>query len=197
MEFPGGLSLKLFQPNHTAAGVLTIGRASELDRSAPKDLYILSTQEPRGTQEPTAQITWAEMRASIKRVVGMDLPIGDGQWMRSTVGNSRLSEKYRVGRVFLAGEETLRQTRAQAALNATGANAEALRQVLGGAFRARNPHRYLATLLAGRSRPVSRGRGELGPGRSRERCPYAFGVRTFPRRRAKIRSPSSAMPSWW
>ncbi len=48
-----------------------------------------------------------------------------------------------------AGQQTLLQTRAQAALSAPGANADALRQVLGGAFRARNPHRYLATLLIG------------------------------------------------
>jgi len=49
-----------------------------------------------------------------------------------------------------AGEVTLRQTRAQAALSAPGPDAEALRQVLSAAFRSRNPHRYLATLLIGR-----------------------------------------------
>jgi 2-polyprenyl-6-methoxyphenol hydroxylase-like FAD-dependent oxidoreductase len=134
-------------------------------------------------------------------VLGAELPLAGGQWLRSTVANSRQAQRYQAGRVFLAGDaahvfsaggsslntgmldavdlaarlaavlggtaaiETLEsyhavrhaagqqaiaQTRAQAALSAPGENADALRQVRSDAFRARNPRRYLATLLIGR-----------------------------------------------
>ncbi|WP_113716577.1 FAD-dependent monooxygenase [Arthrobacter dokdonensis] len=201
IELPGGARLALFQANHTAAGSLTVAPVSVLDRGAPKELYIVATQEPLGTQEPAAQISLEEMEASIRRVLGARLPVSGGQWLRSTVANSRLAARYRIGRVFLAGdaahvfsaggsslntgmldavdlasrlaavldgsepletledyhtvrhaagELALRQTRAQSALSAPGPEAEALRQVLGAAFRSRNPHRYLATLLIGK-----------------------------------------------
>jgi len=201
VELPGGQRLALFQPNHTPTGSFTIAPLSKLDRGAPKDLYIVASQEPRGTQEAAAQISLAELQASIKRVLGAELPASGGEWLRSTVANSRQAARYRAGRVFLAGdaahvfsaggsslntgmldavdlafrlaavldgrepfdsledyhavrhaagEVTLRQTGAQAALSAPGPDAEALRQVLSAAFRSRNPHRYLATLLIGR-----------------------------------------------
>ena len=201
IELPDGRRLTLFQANNTAAGGITLAQLSDLDRGAPRDRYIISTQEPRGDQEPAPQITLDELRESIRRVLGTDLPVADGQWLRSTVANSRQAERYRVGRVFLAGDaahvfsaggsslntgmldavdlaprlaaaldgkataqtldeyntvrheagrQTLLQTRAQAALSASGENADALREVLGAAFRARNPSRYIATRLIGK-----------------------------------------------
>ncbi|MGO4383570.1 FAD-dependent monooxygenase [Specibacter sp. RAF43] len=201
LELADGRTLFLFRPNHLPSGILTLAPVSDLDRGAPADLYIVGTHEPRDGQEPAEQISLDEMRASIQRVLGSDLPISGGQWLRSMIANSRQAERYRVGRVFLAGDaahvfsaggsslntgmldavdlaprlaavlagaasvETLEnyhtvrheagrqaivQTRAQAALSAQGAEAEALRQVLGAALRTRNPHRYLATLLIGK-----------------------------------------------
>lgn len=198
-----GRQLALFQLHYTPSGVLTLAPVSALDRRAPKDLYLLSTHEPRAEQEPAAEISLDEFRASITRVLGFELPITGGEWLRSTVGNSRQAERYRVGRVLLAGDaahvfsaggsslntgmldavdlasrlaavlvagadvetledyhvvrhaagwRTILQTRAQAALSEPGENADALRLVLGNAFRARNAHRYLATLLIGGSR---------------------------------------------
>ncbi|NVM97339.1 FAD-dependent monooxygenase [Arthrobacter sp. SDTb3-6] len=200
VELPGGRRLALFQANHTAAGSLTIAPVSALVRGAPKDLYVIATHEPRGSQAAEAQMPLQELKDSIRRVLGGELPISGGQWLRSTVANSRLAERYRTGRVFLAGDAAhvfsaggsalntgmldavdlasrlaavlgggsplesleeyhavrheagrlaLLQTRAQAALSAPGPEAEALRQVLGAAFRSRHPHRYLATLLIG------------------------------------------------
>lgn len=196
-----GTIIELFTPNRTATGSATIAPASDLDRNAPKDLYIVATQEPRGSAEPSDPISLAELQASIRRVLGFELPITEGRWLRSTVGNSRLAERFRVGRVFLAGDaahvfsaggsalnsgmldavdlaprlaavlrgaaevesleeyhrlrhaagwETILQTRAQNALNASGEHAEALREVLTAAFGSRNPHAYLASLLKGR-----------------------------------------------
>lgn len=198
---PGGMRLRLFQPNVTAAGSVTLAPASDLDRKAPRDLYIVAAHEPRASGQAAGPISLEELRESIRRVLGEELPISAGMWLRSTVGNSRQAERYRVGRVFLAGDaahvfsaggsalntgmldavdlaprlaavlsgaagmdsleeyhnarhaagrETLLATRAQSALNGSGDDAGALREVLAAAFRSRSPHRYLASLLKGR-----------------------------------------------
>lgn len=104
LELPDGQRLQLFKPNHRAAGAISIAPAADLDRAAAKDEYILAVHEPRNGQDPAEQIPLAEMQAGIRRVLGVELPISDGQWLRSTLSNSRLAERYRVGRVFLAGD---------------------------------------------------------------------------------------------
>jgi 2-polyprenyl-6-methoxyphenol hydroxylase-like FAD-dependent oxidoreductase len=104
LELPDGRQLVLFQPNHRPGGAITIALAADLDRSAPKDVYILAVHEPRNGQDTAAQIPLEEMQDSIRRVLGVELPITEGQWLRSTLSNSRQAERYRVGRVFLAGD---------------------------------------------------------------------------------------------
>jgi 2-polyprenyl-6-methoxyphenol hydroxylase-like FAD-dependent oxidoreductase len=55
-------------------------------------------------------MTVSELRESVQRVLGADVPIGpplhDGPHLlrRSVGGNTRLAEKYRAGRVFLVGD---------------------------------------------------------------------------------------------
>ena len=44
------------------------------------------------------------MEASVRRVLGTGLPVNGGRWLRSTVANRRLAGRYRIGRVFLAGD---------------------------------------------------------------------------------------------
>lgn len=90
--------------NVLPGGGFSIAPAAALDRTAPKDLYIISTHEPRGDAEPTDRLPTAELRASLRRVLGGDLPFTDADSVRSTVGNSRHAETYRVGRAFLAGD---------------------------------------------------------------------------------------------
>jgi 2-polyprenyl-6-methoxyphenol hydroxylase-like FAD-dependent oxidoreductase len=103
-ELPDGRRLGLFRPNPTATGSFSLAPLSALDRGAPRDRYIVSTHEPRAGQEPAERITTEELTESIRRVLGTDLAVEDGSWLRSTVGNSRQAEQYRVGRVFLAGD---------------------------------------------------------------------------------------------
>ncbi|HEY0803922.1 MAG TPA: FAD-dependent monooxygenase [Pseudonocardiaceae bacterium] len=62
-------------------------------------------------QPPTDEpMTLDELRASIRRVLGVDVPIGaptgDGPHLlsRLTGGNTRVAERYREGRVFLVGD---------------------------------------------------------------------------------------------
>ena len=89
--------LALFSANPTPTGSLSLAPLSALDRQAPRDRYIVSTHEPRGEQESAEQITLEDLKASIRRVLGVDLPVEDGHWLRSTVANSRQAEQYRVG----------------------------------------------------------------------------------------------------
>ena len=104
VEFADGRRLALFRPNPTPTGSFSLAPLSALDRQAPRDRYIVSTHEPRGEQESPEHITLEDLSASIRRVLGVDLPVENATWLRSTVANSRQAEQYRVGRVFLAGD---------------------------------------------------------------------------------------------
>jgi 2-polyprenyl-6-methoxyphenol hydroxylase-like FAD-dependent oxidoreductase len=96
--------LATFQPNLTDRGSVTIAPADALDRTAPADLYIVSTHEPRGDAEPTDDLDPAELRASLRRVLGAPLPFTTSTAARSVVANSRQASHYRCGRAFLAGD---------------------------------------------------------------------------------------------
>ncbi|WP_227999697.1 FAD-dependent monooxygenase [Nocardia australiensis] len=98
-----GVQLALVRPNRTATGSITITPQSILDPSVDPDVYILATSEPRPPHLPDT-LTFDELRASVRRVLGTDLPITGARWLRSTVGNSRQADTYRAERVFLAGD---------------------------------------------------------------------------------------------
>jgi 2-polyprenyl-6-methoxyphenol hydroxylase-like FAD-dependent oxidoreductase len=85
-------------------GSFSIAPVAVLDPSAPDDLYLVSTHEPRGDAEPSDRLSIEELRESLRRVLGAELPFTEATAIRSTVGNSRQVEAYRLGRVFLAGD---------------------------------------------------------------------------------------------
>lgn len=92
------------RPNQLAGGSFSIAPVRALDRSAPADLYLISTHEPRGDAEPSDAVSVDELRASLQRVLGSELTFTDATAIRSTVGSSRHADAYRRGRVFLAGD---------------------------------------------------------------------------------------------
>jgi 2-polyprenyl-6-methoxyphenol hydroxylase-like FAD-dependent oxidoreductase len=96
--------LPLFQPHRTERGSITIAPVRALDPSALDDLYIVSTHESRGDAEPTDQLSDDELRDSLRRVLGADLPYTTASAARSVVANSRHAPRYREGRVFIAGD---------------------------------------------------------------------------------------------
>ncbi|MEO3812176.1 FAD-dependent monooxygenase [Sphaerisporangium sp. B11E5] len=49
-------------------------------------------------------LTLEEFRAALRRVLGADLPLGDPVWLSRTVAQGRLADRYRAGRVMLAGD---------------------------------------------------------------------------------------------
>jgi len=57
---------------------------NEVDREAPMDLD--------------------ELRQAVRRVIDIDLPMHDPTWLSRATDSSRLVERYREGRVFLAGD---------------------------------------------------------------------------------------------
>ncbi|MEU1722006.1 FAD-dependent monooxygenase [Nonomuraea sp. NPDC005692] len=57
----------------------------------------------RGTL-PGGPVTPDDFHAAVRRVIGRDLPLGEPIWLSGTVAQARLAERYRAGRVFLAGD---------------------------------------------------------------------------------------------
>jgi hypothetical protein len=75
-----------------------------LDKSAPRGVYIVSTREDDPSADLTAPMTLDELRASVRRVLGADLPMTDPQLLTRIVGNSRQADRYRSGRILIAGD---------------------------------------------------------------------------------------------
>ncbi|MDR2998830.1 MAG: FAD-dependent monooxygenase [Microbacterium sp.] len=99
-------------------GAFTIAAAASFDASAPEDLYVISAHEPRSGAEPREDVSVAELRAALRRVLGAELPFTAACDVRSTVANSRQADAYRAGRVLLAGDAAHVFGAGGAALNA-------------------------------------------------------------------------------
>jgi 2-polyprenyl-6-methoxyphenol hydroxylase-like FAD-dependent oxidoreductase len=56
------------------------------------------------SSEPSGEPTLGEFRDAVRRVLGTDLPLDEPLWLSRTVSSARLAERYRAGRVFLAGD---------------------------------------------------------------------------------------------
>ncbi|MFD1541944.1 FAD-dependent monooxygenase [Nonomuraea guangzhouensis] len=65
-------------------------------------------EEVAGVREkgtaPASAVTLEEFEEAVRRVIGVDLPLGEPIWLSSTVSQARLADRYREGRVFLAGD---------------------------------------------------------------------------------------------
>jgi 2-polyprenyl-6-methoxyphenol hydroxylase-like FAD-dependent oxidoreductase len=76
----------------------------------PSGPALVSTMEWERPEDNTAPLTLDELRASVRRVLGVDMPLdppsGEGPHMlrRLTGGNTRLAERYRDRRVLLVGD---------------------------------------------------------------------------------------------
>ncbi|NNC13968.1 hypothetical protein HII28_19070 [Planctomonas sp. JC2975] len=97
-------SVAPMRPNRMPGGSFSIAPVRALDPTAPDDLYLINTHEPRGQAEPTDPLPVEELRASLRRVLGADLSFTDATAARSIVANSRQADAYKVGRAFVAGD---------------------------------------------------------------------------------------------
>jgi 2-polyprenyl-6-methoxyphenol hydroxylase-like FAD-dependent oxidoreductase len=104
LDVPGAGRLQVMQPVRTARGTYALGPQASVDKAAPPDAYIVSTIEDDPAADLTAPMTLDELRDSVRRVLGADLPMSDPVWLTRVVGNSRQADRYRDGRILLAGD---------------------------------------------------------------------------------------------
>jgi 2-polyprenyl-6-methoxyphenol hydroxylase-like FAD-dependent oxidoreductase len=156
ITIPGVGRLALFLPYLTDRGSVTIAPADALDRSAHSDVYIVGTREPRGDAEPSDDLGEAELRASLRRVLAVDLPFTTATGARSVVANSRQAERYRCGRAFLAGDAAHVFSAGGSALNIGLADAIVLAEVLTSALRGHDDDTALDAYEDRRNGPARR-----------------------------------------
>jgi 2-polyprenyl-6-methoxyphenol hydroxylase-like FAD-dependent oxidoreductase len=106
-EVPGAGRVRLTLTTQTPRGAYSLAPLTSLDKTARPGMFIVYTREDDPSwapADPKAPMTLDELRESVRRVLGTDLPMSDPQWLTRTVGNSRQAERYRAGPVLLAGD---------------------------------------------------------------------------------------------
>ena len=104
VKVPGIGRLKLMGQVRTPRGTYSLAPLTVLDNNATAGVFIVYTGEDDPTADLSAPMTLDELRASVRRVLGGDLPMTDPQWLTRLVGNSRQADRYRAGRILLAGD---------------------------------------------------------------------------------------------
>jgi len=104
LDVPGAGRLRIMQPVRTASGSYSIGPQASVDKDAPRDVYIVSTQEEQPGADLTEPMTLDELAGSLRRVIGADLPMSDPIWLTRLGSNSRQADRYRDGPILLAGD---------------------------------------------------------------------------------------------
>jgi len=104
VKVPGIGRLKLVGQVRTATGVYSLAPLAALDKNAPAGVYIVFTGEDDPSADLSVPMTLDEFRASARRVLGGDLPMTDPRLLTRLAGNSRLADRYRAGRILLAGD---------------------------------------------------------------------------------------------
>ena len=104
LEVPGAGRLKPMGVVRTPRGAYSFAPLAMLDSAAPPGAYIVHTREDDPAADLDAAMTLDELRASVRRVLGADLPMSKPQWLTRTTGNSRQADRYLAGQVLLAGD---------------------------------------------------------------------------------------------
>jgi 2-polyprenyl-6-methoxyphenol hydroxylase-like FAD-dependent oxidoreductase len=118
LEVPGVGRVQPLRLVRTARGAFSVGPLAMLDAAAGPGVYVISTHEEDASADLGAPMTLEELRDSVRRVLGADLAMGEPQWLSRTVGNSRQADRYRAGRVLLAGDAAHLFSAGGSALNA-------------------------------------------------------------------------------
>jgi 2-polyprenyl-6-methoxyphenol hydroxylase-like FAD-dependent oxidoreductase len=105
-EVPGVGRVSLMVTTQTPRGAYSLGPLTSVDKTARPGMFIVFTREDDSSAPagPDAPMTLGELRESARRVLGADLPMSDPLSLARIVGNSRQAERYRAGRVLLAGD---------------------------------------------------------------------------------------------
>ncbi|MEU4508621.1 FAD-dependent monooxygenase [Nonomuraea wenchangensis] len=157
--FPGDTDTERLIIGHfrTDAGPLEAGVEPGWNRS-PHGRVLLNSLQPgvliAGVREPGAPfdgpVTLEMFQAALRRHLGRELPLGEPIWLSSTVAQARLAERYRAGRVFLAGDAAHLFPAGGSALNVGLTDAVNLGWKLAAVLRGRVPEELLDTYEAER-----------------------------------------------
>jgi 2-polyprenyl-6-methoxyphenol hydroxylase-like FAD-dependent oxidoreductase len=104
VKVPGIGRLKVMRQVRTPRGTYSLAPLAQLDKTAPAGIYIVYIGEDDPTADLSAPMTLDDLRASARRVLGGDLPMTGPQRLSHLAGNSRLADRYRAGRILLAGD---------------------------------------------------------------------------------------------
>ncbi|HEY3871703.1 MAG TPA: FAD-dependent monooxygenase [Actinocrinis sp.] len=104
VDVPGAGRLEPARHTRTEHGSYSVAPLAMLDKEAEQGVFIVSTSEQDPSVDLERPMTLEELRASMRRVLGADLPMSRPLWLTRTVGNSRQAERYRAGRILLAGD---------------------------------------------------------------------------------------------
>ncbi|MGR6923586.1 FAD-dependent oxidoreductase [[Actinomadura] parvosata] len=102
---------------------------------------------------PDGPVTLDDFRAAVRRVLGRDVPLGEPIWLSSTLSQARLADRYRAGRVFVAGDAAHLFPAGGSALNVGMTDAANLAWKLAAVLRGRVPDGLLDTYESER-RPI-------------------------------------------
>ncbi|AQZ66472.1 Salicylate hydroxylase [[Actinomadura] parvosata subsp. kistnae] len=102
---------------------------------------------------PDGPVTLDDFRAAVRRVLGRDVPLGEPIWLSSTLSQARLADRYRAGRVFVAGDAAHLFPAGGSALNVGMTDAVNLAWKLAAVLRGRMPAALLDTYESER-RPI-------------------------------------------
>lgn len=113
--FPGTTDDEVVWLGHFTTGTAVFGDGPDLApgwNRTPAGRVIATSLKPGvlvvGVREkgerPAGPVTPEDFRAALHRVLGRELPLGEPIWLSATVSQARLAERYRAGRVFLAGD---------------------------------------------------------------------------------------------
>ncbi|GAA3241139.1 FAD-dependent monooxygenase [Nonomuraea helvata] len=165
--FPGTTDPEVLRLGHFAADV-SVFESPQLDglepgwnRTPHGRLLLTSLQHGvliAGVREkggpPDGPVTPEDFGAAVRRVLGRDLPLGEPVWLSSTVSQARLADRYRAGRVFLAGDAAHLFPAGGSALNVGMTDAANLGWKLAATLLGRAPEGLLDTYESER-RPVA------------------------------------------
>ncbi|TDD34117.1 FAD-dependent oxidoreductase [Nonomuraea terrae] len=122
-----------------------------LFNSLHEGVLVAAVRERGGVTGDT--VTPEDFRAAVRRVLGADMPLDEPIWLSSTAAQARLAERYRAGRVFLAGDAAHLFPAGGSALNVGMTDAVNLGWKLAARLRGRVPDALLDTYESER-RPV-------------------------------------------
>jgi 2-polyprenyl-6-methoxyphenol hydroxylase-like FAD-dependent oxidoreductase len=95
----------------TDRGVFAVGAPD------PGRLMLFTTEDEAGDYDDDTPLTLAELRDSIRRVLGVEMPMGEPTRLTRFTFHARQAERYRDGRILLAGDAAHLLPATGAALN--------------------------------------------------------------------------------